>query len=409
MIAPAGRPLVIAGFERRLAEIGPVDPVPPLSGARPDDPEEALRELMVVHLPRAAALTDEQLARVCELLDGISDAARTGDVRFIDAFNVWFEAVDGQPTFTHDDRWRRVRARYASLLVQAIARLRQPDTTGATDRLAVDAEPTAADGPGFSSGARAMTALILADHWIAGFRLLRRIDGIEGVTAHCLICNNRAASPLKFAVQQAAAAAATGPKGVVKLLRTVWQRRMHFTTRRLHDDAVVAWIRTTGFWIGLHAMGVIYRNSLLGAFGRGVLNSHIGLLPEYRGRSVMEWSILAGAPTGITVFFMDAGIDTGADIILRRAVDVTGSSDVLGAKTALFQRDADMYRAALRTLVDSPDFVPATNTAGRRYYVMSRVFARVVESLLTSGPTTAVEKDGARTRAAYYARPVRLA
>jgi hypothetical protein len=34
-------------------------------------------------------------------------------------------------------------------------------------------------------------------------------------------------------------------------------------------------------------MGVIYREALFAAFGRGVLNAHIGLLPEYRGRSVM--------------------------------------------------------------------------------------------------------------------------
>jgi hypothetical protein len=62
--------------------------------------------------------------------------------------------------------------------------------------------------------------------------------------------------------------------------------------------------------------GNILRQPLLQMPRLGVLNVHLGLLPEVRGMSSPEWSLLKDVPIGVTVHFMDAGIDTGP--ILRR-------------------------------------------------------------------------------------------
>lgn len=62
--------------------------------------------------------------------------------------------------------------------------------------------------------------------------------------------------------------------------------------------------------------GNILRRELLAVPRLGVLNVHLGLLPEVRGMSSPEWSLLQGVPVGITIHYMDAGIDTGP--ILRR-------------------------------------------------------------------------------------------
>ena len=62
--------------------------------------------------------------------------------------------------------------------------------------------------------------------------------------------------------------------------------------------------------------GNILRKEILGVPRLGVLNVHLGLLPEVRGMSSPEWSLLQGVPLGITLHYMDAGIDTGP--ILRR-------------------------------------------------------------------------------------------
>jgi folate-dependent phosphoribosylglycinamide formyltransferase PurN len=62
--------------------------------------------------------------------------------------------------------------------------------------------------------------------------------------------------------------------------------------------------------------GNILRKQLLQAPRLGVLNVHLGLLPEIRGMSSPEWSLLNHVPLGITIHYMDEGIDTGP--ILQR-------------------------------------------------------------------------------------------
>jgi hypothetical protein len=57
--------------------------------------------------------------------------------------------------------------------------------------------------------------------------------------------------------------------------------------------------------------GNILRKPMLDLPHLGVLNVHLGLLPEVRGMSTPEWSLLNNVPVGITIHYVDAGIDTG--------------------------------------------------------------------------------------------------
>ena len=77
--------------------------------------------------------------------------------------------------------------------------------------------------------------------------------------------------------------------------------------------------------------GNILRSQLLDVPRLGVLNVHLGLLPEIRGMSTLEWSLLTRVPVGVTIHYIDAGIDTGP--ILRRyefpcAADCVSLSDL---------------------------------------------------------------------------------
>jgi methionyl-tRNA formyltransferase len=52
----------------------------------------------------------------------------------------------------------------------------------------------------------------------------------------------------------------------------------------------------------------------------GVINLHYSKLPYYRGRHPIVWAMINGEPEiGITVHYVDGGIDTG-DIILQRTI-----------------------------------------------------------------------------------------
>jgi methionyl-tRNA formyltransferase len=137
--------------------------------------------------------------------------------------------------------------------------------------------------------------------------------------------------------------------------------------------------------VGLHAANVIYREPIISAFRLGILNAHIGILPGYRGRSVAEWSILQGDRTGVTVFFIDSGIDTGARIVLREFISPDGKNSVAELKKMLFGCDARLYRQALEALM-SPGFQFEKNDAskGQRYYVMSKLLTGAVEQILTA-------------------------
>ncbi len=70
--------------------------------------------------------------------------------------------------------------------------------------------------------------------------------------------------------------------------------------------------------------GNILRDEVLKIPRLGVLNSHLALLPEIRGMSSPEWSLLCGVHLGITIHFMDTGLDTGP-ILLRR--EFAGADD----------------------------------------------------------------------------------
>lgn len=363
--------------ERALAGSSfPTEPSKPLT-----DPEEGLRELMVQHLPRVSSLNADRRARVCSLLAGLEAEAAGSDMRFLDAFNTWFERLGA--SWQGDRGWQQVLRAYAAALQRVIADLQNGSPVARESQSqtqhAVDLPSSAQT---LSAGRRRV--LVLAGHWAAAWRIVRDVRTVSGIDLHVLICNETSASSASFVIRQAAVAATTGLRGVAALVAAMCQGRLHVRSRRLHDDATLAWLRTKAFWVGLHAMGVIYREPLFAAFGRGVLNAHIGLLPEYRGRSVMEWSILAGAPTGISVFFMDTGIDTGRDIVLRRACEARGA-DVPSAKASLFGRDGELYADALRRLVAEPAVPMEENRGGRRYYVMSGLLTSVVDSILAGG------------------------
>jgi folate-dependent phosphoribosylglycinamide formyltransferase PurN len=74
--------------------------------------------------------------------------------------------------------------------------------------------------------------------------------------------------------------------------------------------------------------GNILRERVLKVPRLGVLNSHLAVLPEIRGMSSPEWSLLCGVPPGITIHFMDSGIDTGP-VLLRHEFARVGDCDSL--------------------------------------------------------------------------------
>ncbi|MBT8324731.1 MAG: methionyl-tRNA formyltransferase [Winogradskyella sp.] len=61
----------------------------------------------------------------------------------------------------------------------------------------------------------------------------------------------------------------------------------------------------------------------------GTFNLHASLLPDYRGAAPIHWAIINGeTKTGVTTFFIDEKIDTGA--IIMRASTSIGADETVG-------------------------------------------------------------------------------
>ena len=159
--------------------------------------------------------------------------------------------------------------------------------------------------------------------------------------------------------------------------------RVVFLRGQLDGDHALRRIRKLDLDIGLHKSGAIYRQSTIDAFRMGILNPHIGILPRYRGRCVVEWALIEGGPVGITVFFIDSGIDTGARIVLSEEIDISHCQTVDEAKAYLFGLDAVFFRRALRLLTLDEFQFQVNDGSGRRYYVVSKLFKQLAEANLT--------------------------
>jgi len=67
------------------------------------------------------------------------------------------------------------------------------------------------------------------------------------------------------------------------------------------------------------AYGQILPQSVLDLPKFGCLNVHTSLLPKYRGAAPIQWAIADGeVETGVTIMQMDAGLDTGPVLSMRR-------------------------------------------------------------------------------------------
>lgn len=75
----------------------------------------------------------------------------------------------------------------------------------------------------------------------------------------------------------------------------------------------------------------------------GCINLHVSLLPKYRGAAPMQRAIMEGEKeTGVTVMYMDEGLDTG-DIIAKEVFPIGPADDF----EAIHDRSADIGSALL--------------------------------------------------------------
>lgn len=93
--------------------------------------------------------------------------------------------------------------------------------------------------------------------------------------------------------------------------------------RNINEPAVLRAVKEYGIdWLLIIGWSQIAGPELLAAPAKGCIGMHPTLLPLGRGRASVPWAILKGLPrTGVTMFKLDEGVDTG-DIIGQEVIEL---------------------------------------------------------------------------------------
>lgn len=162
-----------------------------------------------------------------------------------------------------------------------------------------------------------MNILLLANNWV-GFQIAaylnRQKETIVGLGIH--------ETKRQAYTKEILKVANLSPDRIF-LANTLRQPKTIATIKELAPDIIIC-----AFW------GYILKPELIAIPKRGVINLHPGYLPFNRGVMPNVWPFLDGTPAGVTIHFIDQGIDTGA-IIARRKVTLTpyDTADSLYQKT----------------------------------------------------------------------------
>ena len=113
-----------------------------------------------------------------------------------------------------------------------------------------------------------------------------------------------------------------------RMVPTAVFARSEYPDRAARDEAMADWLEERSVRLVVLAgymelLGEVFLERWPGA----VINVHPSLLPDFPGLHAIEQAIEHGAETfGVTVHFVDKGIDTGP-VILQEAVQLLGVSD----------------------------------------------------------------------------------
>jgi phosphoribosylglycinamide formyltransferase-1 len=139
--------------------------------------------------------------------------------------------------------------------------------------------------------------------------------------------------------------------------------RADYPDRTARDEALVDWLHAQGArLVVLAGYMALLSESFLASFPSAVINVHPSLLPAFPGLGAIEQALAYGVRVfGVTVHFVDTGVDTGP-VILQRAVELPGvrtPEEVLAAlrplEHALLPEAVRLFaRGALRADPENP-------------------------------------------------------
>jgi UDP-4-amino-4-deoxy-L-arabinose formyltransferase/UDP-glucuronic acid dehydrogenase (UDP-4-keto-hexauronic acid decarboxylating) len=144
-----------------------------------------------------------------------------------------------------------------------------------------------------------------------------------------------------------------------------------YPSERVKDPALADWIRDeqVDLLLNVHSLYVI-RAEVVAAPRIGSFNLHPGPLPEIAGLNAPSWAIYLGEKRhGVTVHWMQPGIDTGA-IAYEDRFDIGPDETGLSLSVACIRRGVPLVLELLAAAARGADAIPAIDQdlSQRRYF-----------------------------------------
>ena len=165
--------------------------------------------------------------------------------------------------------------------------------------------------------------------------ILDRVHGCEGVEVVAVASDKPGAEALVRA-GRAGVATAEFPLGADRAVR---------------DEAIADFLSERGVeLVVLAGYMALLSPGFLARFPGRVINVHPALLPAFAGIGAVEQAIAYGVKVfGVTVHFVDEGVDTGP-IILQRAIDLPAATEAQEVRAALRPIEHELLCEAVRLI-----------------------------------------------------------
>lgn len=127
--------------------------------------------------------------------------------------------------------------------------------------------------------------------------------------------------------------------------------RDEYTGREARDAATAAWIEACGAdLVVLAGYMQLLSPAFVGRFRNRIVNVHPALLPAFPGLDAIGQALEAGVEmTGVTVHFVDEGVDTGPPI-LQREVPVPADRNRARLEETIHAVEHELYPEAIRMI-----------------------------------------------------------
>jgi phosphoribosylglycinamide formyltransferase 1 len=142
-------------------------------------------------------------------------------------------------------------------------------------------------------------------------------------------------------------------RGAAADVRTASFPREEYADRATRDAAMGDWIESRGAdLVVLAGYMQLLGDGFIARFRDRIVNIHPALLPAFPGLDAVGQALAAGVgETGVTVHFVDEGVDTGPAIV-RRRIPVPSGGDRERLEAAIHAVEHELYPKAIRMIAE---------------------------------------------------------